>query len=104
MVSSKTVGNNVVVLAEQYRNLLKPILKKQADDDCLCIAPDLWADKHRKIAYIGITCTFVTNQYKLETIDLCCAEYDEYDKTGSSVYLVCQFFPIMLLTYHFLCI
>ncbi|CAF4044377.1 unnamed protein product, partial [Rotaria sp. Silwood1] len=87
VVSAKTVGNNVAVMAEKYRNLLKPILEKQADDGCLCIAPDLWTDKHRKIAYIGITCTFVTDKFNLETIDLCCAEYDEHDKTGTSVYL-----------------
>ena len=79
----------MAVLTEQYRNLLKSILKKQADDGCLCITPDLWTDKHRKIAYIGITCTFVTDQLKLETIDLCCAEYDE---TGLSVLLVSQSF------------
>ena len=87
-MSAKTVGNNVKVIAEQYRDLLKPVLQKQAEDGCLCIAPDLWSDKYRKVAYIGITCTFVSNQNKFETIDLCCAEYDEYDKTGVSIYMV----------------
>ncbi|CAF4751339.1 unnamed protein product, partial [Rotaria sp. Silwood2] len=77
---------NVATLAEQYLNLLKPVLKKQADDGCLCIAPHLWTDKHRKIAYIGLTCTFVNDQFKFETIDLCYSAYDEYDKTGASVY------------------
>ncbi|CAF4400352.1 unnamed protein product, partial [Rotaria sp. Silwood2] len=86
IVSAKTVGNNVATLTEQYLNLLKPVLKKQADDGYLCIAPDLWTDKHRKIAYIGLTYTFVNDQFKFETIDLCYSAYDEYDKTGASVY------------------
>ncbi|CAF1375258.1 unnamed protein product [Rotaria sordida] len=85
VVSATTVGNNVAVMAEKYRNLLKPILKKQADDGCLCIAPNLWTDEHRKISYIGITCTFVTDKFNLETIDLCCSEYDEHDKSGTSI-------------------
>jgi hypothetical protein len=92
----------VAVLADQYRSLLIPILKKQADDGCLCIAPDLWTDKHRKIAYIGITCMFVSIQFKLETIDLCCSEYDEYDNTGASLYLVIQSFLIMFIIFRFL--
>jgi hypothetical protein len=77
-------------MAEHYRSLLIPVLQKQAEDGCLCIIPDLWSDKHRKIAYIGITCTFVSGQFKHQTIDLCCAEYDENDKTGASLFLVSQ--------------
>ena len=76
-------------------------MKQQADDDCLCIAPDLWTDKHRKIAYIGITCTFVTDQFKLETVDLCCTEYAEYDKTGLSVMLVSQSFLTVFRIHRF---
>jgi len=92
----------VTVLADQYRSLLIPILKKQADDGCLCITPDLWTDKQRKIAYIGITCMFVNVQFKLETIDLCCSEYDEYDKTGASLHLVSQSFLIMFIIFRLL--
>jgi hypothetical protein len=90
LVSAKTIGNNVEKMAEHYRSLLIPVLQKQAEDGCLCIIPDLWSDKHRKIAYIGITCTFVSGQFKHQTIDLCCAEYDENDKTGASLFLVSQ--------------
>jgi hypothetical protein len=89
--TAKTIGNNVHQLAEEYRHALKPILISQADDGCLCIIPDLWPDKHRKIGYIGITCSFVNKHYQQITIDLCCGEYDEVDKTGASVFLVSYF-------------
>ena len=92
VVTAKTVGNNVGKRAEEYRTLLIPLLQEQAEDGCLCIIPDLWSDKHRKISYIGITCTFVTGKFKFIAIDLCCAEYDEYDKSGMSLFSVKQSF------------
>ncbi|CAF1419068.1 unnamed protein product [Adineta steineri] len=86
--TAKTISNNVRQLAENYRHALKPLLISQADAGCLCIIPDLWTDKHRKINYVGITCTFVNKLYQQVVIDLCCSEYDEMDKTGASVFLV----------------
>ncbi|CAM4847109.1 unnamed protein product, partial [Rotaria magnacalcarata] len=57
------------------------------DAGVLCIIPDLWSDKHRKICYIGLSCSFVNDRFQSVAIDLCCGEYDEMDKTGKSVYL-----------------
>ena len=86
--TSRTISNNVHSLAENFRHSIKPILLQQANDQCLCIIPDLWSDKHRKISYLGLSCSFVNNKYELINIDLCCSEYDESDKTGKSVFLV----------------
>ncbi|CAF4648104.1 unnamed protein product, partial [Didymodactylos carnosus] len=38
-----------------------------------------------KVSYLGLTSVFVDKNFELKTIDLCCGEYDELDKTGSSV-------------------
>lgn len=77
--SAETIANNVRRLANEYR---------QAEERCLCIIPDLWSDKHRKNAYIGLTCSFINQNFRQVIIDLCCAEYDEADKSGKSVFLV----------------
>ena len=72
-------------LAEKYRSLLKPILIQQAENNCLCLCPDLWSDKFRKVNYLGLTAVFVDENYELILIDLCCSEYQEIDKSGDCV-------------------
>lgn len=85
LFSPSTMANNVHRLAEQYRGCLGTILMEQADIGCLCLCPDLWCDKYRKINYLGITAVFVDKKFELISIDICCCEYEEVDKTGSSV-------------------
>jgi hypothetical protein len=51
----------------------------------LVICPDLWNDQYKKMNYLGLTAYFVTRDYELHSFDLCCAPYNEADKTGESV-------------------
>ncbi|CAF1140504.1 unnamed protein product [Rotaria sordida] len=85
LVTPTTISKNVHQLAEQYRSLLQPILKQQAANSCLCLCPDLWTDKYRKVNYLGLTAVFTDKNYELILLDLCCCEYQEVDKSGDSV-------------------
>ena len=85
LVTPTTISSNVHRLADEYRSLLRSILVEQAASGCLCLCPDLWSDKHRKVNYLGLTAVFVDKNHELFTVDLCCYEYEESDKTGDSV-------------------
>ncbi|CAF4365844.1 unnamed protein product [Rotaria sp. Silwood2] len=85
LVTPTTISKNVHQLAERYRSLLQPILIEQAESNCLCLCPDLWTDKFRKVNYLGLTAVFIDKNYELISIDLCCCEYQEVDKSGDSV-------------------
>ncbi|CAF4086103.1 unnamed protein product [Rotaria sordida] len=85
LVTPTTISKNVHQLAEQYRSLLQPILIQQAANSCLCLCPDLWTDKYRKVNYLGLTAVFTDKNYELILLDLCCCEYQEVDKSGDSV-------------------
>jgi hypothetical protein len=65
-------------------------LIEQAEAGALTVCPDLWTDSMRKVNYLGLTVYFVTSKYELISFDLCCARYDEPDKTGESVLHVSQ--------------
>jgi len=60
-------------------------LTEQAASGCLCLCPDLWSDKYRKVNYLGLTAVFVNKNHELFSVDLCCCEYEECDKTCDSV-------------------
>ncbi|CAF4309979.1 unnamed protein product, partial [Rotaria sp. Silwood2] len=85
LVTPTTISKNVHQLAEQYRSLLQPILIEQAANSCLCLCPDLWTDKYRKVNYLGLTAMFANKNYELILLDLCCCEYQEVDKSGDSI-------------------
>ena len=85
LVTPPTIANNVHQLAELYRSLIRPVLTEQAESGALCICPDLWSDQYKKVDYLGLTAYFVASDYELFSVDLCCARYNENDKTGESV-------------------
>ncbi|CAF1603766.1 unnamed protein product [Adineta ricciae] len=85
LAAPTTISANIHRLAEEYRILLRSVLIEQASAGCLCICPDLWSDKHRKINYLGLIAVFVNKNHELFSVDLCCCEYNEADKTGDSV-------------------
>ncbi|CAF1275599.1 unnamed protein product [Rotaria magnacalcarata] len=85
LVTPTTIAKNVHQLAERYRSLLQPLLTEQAENNCLCLCPDLWNDEYRKVNYLGLTAVFTNKNYELISIDLCCCEYQEIDKSGDSV-------------------
>jgi hypothetical protein len=72
--------------------LLQPLLTEQAENNCLCLCPDLWNDEYRKVNYLGLTAVFTNKNYELMSIDLCCCEYQEIDKSGDSVLRVRKLF------------
>jgi hypothetical protein len=74
LVTPTTISTNVHRLADEYRLLLRSILVEQAASGCLCLCPDLWSDKHRKVNYLGLTAVFVDKNYELFSVDLCCCE------------------------------
>ena len=85
LVTPTTISNNVRQLADDYRSQLRSILIEQAASGCLCLCPDLWADKCRKVNYLGLTAIFINKKYELISVDLCCTEYEEADKSGDCV-------------------
>ena len=85
LVTPTTVSNNVRQLADYYRSQLQSILIEQAASECLCLCPDLWTDKCRKVNYLGLTAIFTNKKYELISVDLCCTEYEEVDKSGDCV-------------------
>ena len=92
LVTPTTIAKNVHQLAERYRSLLQPLLIEQAENNCLCLCPDLWNDEYRKVNYLGLTAVFANKNYELISIDLCCCEYQEIDKSGDSVLQVRKLF------------
>lgn len=84
-MTPRTISNNVHRLAEEYRNLIQPILIEQAESGTLTLCPDLWNDPYRKVDYLGLTAYFVNSNYELHVFDLCCSPYREVNKTGESV-------------------
>ncbi|CAF4906656.1 unnamed protein product [Rotaria socialis] len=85
LVTPPTIANNVHKLAEYYRSLIRPVLIDQAESGALCVCPDLWNDQYKKVDYLGLTAFFVTSAHGLYSFDVCCARYNENDKTGQSV-------------------
>ena len=92
MASPTTISKNVHHLTERYRSLLQPILTEQAENNCLCLCPDLWTDQFRKMNYLGLTASFIDKSYELIVLDLCCCEYQEVDKSGNCVLQVRKLF------------
>lgn len=85
LVTPRTMSNNVHRLAEEYWNLIRPILIEQAQARTLTICPDLWNDRYRKVDYQRLTAYFVNSNYELHVYDLSCSPYKEINKTGEYV-------------------
>ena len=48
----------------------------------------MWSDSVRQVSYLGITATFVNDQFEYRSYDRCCAPFEEDDKTAESVIAV----------------
>ncbi|CAF4126158.1 unnamed protein product, partial [Rotaria magnacalcarata] len=91
-IGLRDVLQTVLELGRQYQSLdstnllVSPTtVSKNAENNCLCLCPDLWSDKFRKVNYLDLTTVFADKDYELMLIDLSCSEYQEPDKTGDSV-------------------
>ncbi|CAF2154005.1 unnamed protein product, partial [Rotaria magnacalcarata] len=87
-IGLRDVLQTVLELGRQYQSLDSTNLlvsPTTAENNCLCLCPDLWSDKFRKVNYLDLTTVFADKDYELMLIDLSCSEYQEPDKTGDSV-------------------
>ncbi|CAF2064091.1 unnamed protein product [Rotaria magnacalcarata] len=58
LVIPTTMAKNVHQLVERYRSLLQPLVTEQAENNCLCLCPDLWNDEYRKANYLDLTANY----------------------------------------------
>ncbi len=66
----------------------------------VCISPDIWSDKYRKISYLGATAHFVEKDGKYNSVDLFCTEFTAKKKSGENIMKVCKTKCILYLN-HF---
>lgn len=86
--SSTTVSNHIYGLANRYRATLSEQLKDAYAHGSLTICPDMWSDRHNKVAYLGVSATYVDQEYRFHSIDLFCQAYQEDDKKSENILLV----------------
>ncbi|CAF4755947.1 unnamed protein product, partial [Rotaria sp. Silwood2] len=55
----RTIKNEIKKSAAHEKLLLKDRLVEAAKHDGVCISPDIWSDKYRKICSLGATAHFV---------------------------------------------
>lgn len=72
-------------MATNERLSLKDRLIDAVVNSGLCISPDIWSDKYRKISYLGATAHFVDRHYVYHSIDLFCTEFTAKVKTGQNI-------------------
>jgi hypothetical protein len=87
-----TLANHIYELADESREKLKEILKEPLENGAVCVSPDLWSDNHRKISYLGITATFVNQQFEYKVADLCCKPFEGDNQSGKNLLFVSNFF------------
>ncbi len=86
--SADTLANHIYELAEESRGKLNEILKEPLESGAVCVSPDLWSDNHRKISYLGMTATFVNQQFEYKVADLCCKPFTGDDQSGKNLLIV----------------
>ncbi|CAF4579579.1 unnamed protein product [Rotaria socialis] len=74
-----------IILTDEYRTILKGILKEPYENRCICICPDLWPDSYKQISYMGISISFVDKDCNYKSLDLCCRPYMESDHSGANI-------------------
>ncbi|CAM4847749.1 unnamed protein product [Rotaria magnacalcarata] len=77
-------------LADQHRALITEELKEPVENDAIAFCPDMWTDPIRQISYLGITTTFINNQYEYRSYDLCCAPFEEENKSAENIITALQ--------------
>jgi hypothetical protein len=76
------LSDHIFQLADQSRSKLRDVLRQPFEAGAICISPDLWSDSHRQISYLGLTATFVDDQFNFNSVELCCKPYTESDQSG----------------------
>jgi hypothetical protein len=86
--SSTTISSHIHELADTERARLKNLLSLATKNGSLCLCPDLWTDSNRQCSYLGITASFVDDEYHLHNIDLCCHPFPNVRKTAENIIIV----------------
>ena len=60
-------------------------LEEPYKSECLSISSDFCCDKYKQICYLGVTTVVVDKDYKYETFDLFCKQFQEYEKTSENL-------------------
>ncbi|CAF4557748.1 unnamed protein product [Rotaria socialis] len=79
-----------IILTDEYRTILKGILKEPYENRCICICPDLWPDSYKQISYMGISISFVDKDCNYKSLDLCCRPYMESDHSDANILVSIQ--------------
>lgn len=87
---------HVKKLADQHRSRITKELIEPLENDAITFCPDMWSDPIRQVSYLGITATFINDQFEYRSYDLCCSPFEEEDKTSESIISV-SFFSFLLL-------
>ncbi|CAF3139609.1 unnamed protein product [Rotaria sp. Silwood2] len=72
-------------LAEDHRARISEELLEPLENDAVTFCPDMWSDPVHQVSYLGITATFVNDQFEFRSYDLCCSPFEEEDKTAESI-------------------
>ena len=86
--SSTTISSCIHELADNERAPLKKLLASAAKNGSLCLCPYLWTDSNRQCSYVGITASFVDDDYHLHNVDLCCHLFPNVRKTAENIIMV----------------
>jgi hypothetical protein len=71
-------------MADDVRVQVKEMLSIPLEQHSLTISPDYWCDRHKRISYLGVSATFVDDQYGYKSIDLFCRPFNEKTKSAES--------------------
>ncbi|CAF4184366.1 unnamed protein product [Rotaria magnacalcarata] len=85
----RTIKNEINKLAANERLLLKDRLIEAVKYGGVCIRPDIWSDKYRKISHLGATAHFAGKDTKYCSVDLFCTEFTARKKVLLCKELAC---------------
>ena len=86
--SSDTISSHIHELADNERVRLKELLDSATKNVPLCSYSDLWTDSNRQCSCLGITASFVDDDYQLHNVDLRCYPFLNVRKTAENIIIV----------------
>ncbi|CAF3890321.1 unnamed protein product [Rotaria sp. Silwood1] len=78
----KTISRHIICIADELRDQVKDMLSISLKEGSLTICPDYWTDCYKRISYLAVTATFVTDEYSYQSIDLFCRPFHFKKKTA----------------------
>lgn len=84
------MSRHVASMADDLRVQVKQMLSVPLEQRSLTISPDYWSDRYKRISYLGLSATFVDDQYSYKSIDLFCRPFNEKTKSADLTLKVCE--------------